>query len=40
MFSTVLNGNQIDLAAFKKETDSIVRYVKKSAHPGKKLASE
>src|SRR5438067_9163388 len=40
MFSTVLNGNQIDLAAFKKETDSIVRYVKKAAHPGKKVASD
>ena len=40
MFSTVLNGNQIDLAAFKKETDSIVRYVKKAAQAGKKLASE
>jgi AhpD family alkylhydroperoxidase len=40
MFSTVLNGNQIDLASFKRETDSIVRHVRRAAHPGKKLASE
>ena len=38
MFSTVLNGNEVDLAAFKRETDGIIRYVK---HPqGKKLAAQ
>src|SRR5437868_5461179 len=40
MFSTVLNGNQVDLAGFRKETDSIVRYVKRSAQAGKKLAAQ
>ena len=38
LFSTLLNGNQADLAAFKKETDGIVRYVKKGA--SKKLAQQ